>query len=346
MTSSPLRLGIVGYGVGGKYFHAPFVQAAAGVEFVGVVARSAAKQAEVAADLPGVPVYPSLAAMIAAGGIDAVTITTPPQTRRELVLEAIAAGLHVVADKPFGPSAAAAQELVDAAAAAGVLLNVFHNRRRDPDFATLRAVVDSGRLGELWRFHSIMDQDAPDTLETGETGGLLRDLGSHMIDQHLALLGPAVSVDAKLDITDRFGEPTDCGFYLLLRHASGAVSTLSSTKLNYSSTRELRVYGSAGSYVASSTDVQAEWLFAGRRPADFADSWGYEPESAWGVLATAEGREPIPSVQGNYATFYAEFASAVRAGGAGPVPGPEGVAVLAVLDAARASAASGAPVAV
>jgi predicted dehydrogenase len=167
-----MRIGIVGYGVGGKYFHAPFIQAAEGVELVGVVARSADKRAAVLADLPGIPIFVSLTELLAAG-VDAVTITTPPETRRELVLEAIAAGVHVIADKPFAPNADAARELEDAADRAGVILNVFHNRRHDADILTLAGVIASGRLGELWRVHSVMDLDQPDLLETGPNGGLL-----------------------------------------------------------------------------------------------------------------------------------------------------------------------------
>ena len=100
-----MRIGLVGYGTGGQHFHAPFIAAARGVELAGVVARAPGTVAKVEADLPGTPIFPSLAAMIEAGGIDAVTITTPPETRRELVLEAIDAGLHVIADKPFAPTA-------------------------------------------------------------------------------------------------------------------------------------------------------------------------------------------------------------------------------------------------
>ncbi|MGO1285606.1 MAG: Gfo/Idh/MocA family protein [Brachybacterium sp.] len=121
-----MRLGLVGYGNGGRHFHAPFIQAADGIEIAGVVARAETTRAAVAQDLPGVPIHGSLPEMLAAG-VDAVTVTTPPSTRRELVLEAIEAGVHVVADKPFAPSAAVARELADAAQAAGVVLSVFHN---------------------------------------------------------------------------------------------------------------------------------------------------------------------------------------------------------------------------
>ncbi|SFT77463.1 Gfo/Idh/MocA family protein [Arthrobacter sp. ov118] len=332
-----MRIGLVGYGAGGRYFHAPFIEAADGVELAGVVARSPEKRAEVAADFPGLVVYGSLAEMLDAG-VDAVTITTPPHTRRELVLEAIAAGVHVVADKPFAPDAAAARELAAAAERAGVLLNVYHNRRRDADILTLAGVIASGKLGEVWRVHSIMDQDGAATLETGATGGLLRDLGSHLVDQVLWLLGPATHVYGALDWTDRFGEATDCGFFVTLTHASGAVSTVAASKLNHSTTRELRAYGSEGSYIASGADVQAEALFAGRRPAREPATWGIDVPENWGTLAVTAGRARIASEQGNYAGFYTEFARAIRDGGPGPVPAAEGVRTLEVLDAARRSA--------
>ncbi|MFK0004229.1 Gfo/Idh/MocA family protein [Paenarthrobacter sp. NPDC090522] len=331
-----MRIGVVGYGVGGKYFHAPFIEAAEEVELAGIVARSEPKRAEVQADYPGLPVYESLKEMLAAG-VDAVTITTPPHTRRDLVLEALAAGVHVVADKPFGPTAAAGQELVDAAKEAGAVLNVFHNRRRDADILTLANVLSSGELGEPWRVHSIMDQDSADTLEVGPTGGLLRDLGSHLVDQMLWLLGPATHVHAKLDWTERFGERTDCGFFITLTHASGALSTVSATKLNHSTTRELRAYGSQGSYIASGADVQAEALFAGRRPAADPENWGIDVPGNAGILAVNGSSKRIPSAQGNYATFYTEFARAVRGEGPEPVPAEEGVRTLEVLDAARLS---------
>lgn len=271
-------------------------------------------------------------------GVDAVTITTPPHTRRELVLAAIAGGVHVVADKPFGPDAAAGRELADAAERAGVVLNVYHNRRRDADILTLAGVIASGELGDVWRVHSIMDQDGAATLETGATGGLLCDLGSHLVDQMLWLLGPATHVHGALDWTDRFGETTDCGFFLTLRHASGAVSTVSASKLNHSTTRELRAYGSEGNYLASGADVQAEALRAGRRPAGEPTTWGIDARENWGTLAVAGGRSLVASEQGNYAGFYTEFARAIRGGGPGPVPAAEGIRTLEVLDAARRSA--------
>ncbi|MGO4144426.1 Gfo/Idh/MocA family protein [Paenarthrobacter sp. YAF11_1] len=332
-----MRIGIVGYGAGGKYFHAPFIEAAEGIELVGVVARSEATQASVESDFPGLPTYASLSGLLAAG-VDAVTITTPPHTRYDLVMEAIRSGVHVVADKPFAPTADAARELAEAATQADVVLNVFHNRRRDSDILTLAKVLASGELGELWRVHSIMDQDNADSLEVGTSGGLLRDLGSHLVDQMLWLLGPVGHVHATLDWTDRFGERTDCGFFVTMTHASGAVSTVSASKLNHSTTRELRAYGSEGNYIASGSDVQADALMQGLRPATDPGSWGIDAQENWGTLSRRGRRGLVPSAQGNYAGFYTEFARAIRGEGPQPVPASEGIHTLEVLDAARRSA--------
>jgi predicted dehydrogenase len=339
-----MRLGVVGYGTGGRYFHTPFIAAARGIELAGIVARAPATVAQAKADWPGVTIFPSLTAMLAAG-IDAVTITTPPQTRRELVLEAIDAGVPIIADKPFAPSAEAGRELDAAAKAKGVVLSVFHNRRFDADALTLRKILDDGRLGKLWRVHSRMDLDDPHTLENGPTGGLLRDLGSHLVDQALWLLGPATAVDAQLDLIERPEGPTDASFVLTIRHANGVHSHLSASKLNHLAAKEFRAYGEAGSYVSSGTDVQAQAIFAGRRPADDLAAWGYESVDLWGTLRTAAGVERIPSEQGRYHAYYEAFARAVREGSAPPVTAEEAIQTLAVLDAARISAAEGRTVA-
>jgi predicted dehydrogenase len=215
-----MRVGVVGDGPGGRSFHTPFIDAAQGIELAGVVTRSPVRKAAAAGEWPNVPTYDSLGELVAAG-VDAVTITTPPATRRELVLEALAAGVHVIADKPFAPTSEVGAELAKAAAAAGVMLNVFHNRRWDADLRTLGAVLDGGRLGELWRVHSRFDIDDPGSLEAGPHGGLLRDVGSHVVDQLLWMLGSVRSVTADLDWVDLPEGRRDAGFTIVLRHTSG-----------------------------------------------------------------------------------------------------------------------------
>ena len=336
-----LRVGVVGYGTGGRHFHTPFIEAAKNCKLSGIVARAPATVAAAKADWPDTPIYASLSELIAAGTCDAVTITTPPQTRRALVLEAIHAGLHVVADKPFAPNAAGARELDDTAKAKGVTLGVFQNRRLDADIQTLAKLIRDNNLGRVWRIHNRMDFDDPATLESGPTGGLLRDLGSHLVDQMLWLLGPVKTVDAQLDDVVLPEGRTDASFTITLRHESGAHSHISASKLNHFNLRELRAYGDKGAYVSHSTDVQAQSIFAGKRPSQNLSTWGFEPESNWGTLYTVDGSERIPSEQGRYHDYYEAFASAVNDGRPPPVTAEAGTQVLAVLDAARQSAEQG-----
>lgn len=344
-TNAPLRIGVVGFGTGGLNFHAPFIEAAQGIELAGVVTQNPARRQILADRFPGVAAYDSLADLVAGeratSGLDAVTITTPPQTRQHLVIEALNMGVHVVADKPFAPTAAAGAALDQAAAAAGRVLGVYHNRRWDSDIRTLHALLACKALGRIDRFHSRFDADDPDTLEGGPYGGLLRDLGSHLVDQALWLFGPVEHVYARLHEAPTGEGPTDASFLIVLSHRGGTTSELSATKLNHRAERELRVYGENGSYVARGTDVQAQAIFDGHRPVDDPGAWGREPESAWGTLNTAAGSRRVPSEAGNYARYYELFAEAVRSGGPPPVTAQQAVEVLAVLDAARQSAADG-----
>lgn len=333
-----LRVGLVGYGMGGRRFHAPYIRASKKCELVGVVARSARSRAAVWEDDEDLTVVGSLTELIALG-VDVVVISTPPDTRRDLVLEAIAAGVAVVADKPFAPSVEGGQELVEAAESAGVLLNVFHNRRQDTDIVTALAVRP--RLGRLQGLDLRFDLNEPDTLEGGPQGGLLRDLGSHVVDQALQLMGPARTVTAHLGHIDHPESRTNARFRIFIEHESGAISNLSASKVDYLVSRELRLYGEHGSYTSNYSDVQTAQVMRGELPIDARVSWGYETPERWGVLLTQDGEETIPSQQGDYTRFYDAFADAVESGGSGPIPGDEAVAVLAILDAAALSAVEG-----
>lgn len=333
-----LRIGVVGYGTGGQHFHTPFIEAAKGCTLAGIVARAPATIAKVCADWPDVPVFASLTDMIAAGVCDAVTVTTPPQTRRALVLEAIDAGLHVIADKPFAPDYQGAMELDAAAKAKGVTLGVYQNRRFDADLQTLRKLVLDDRLGTVWSVHSRMDQNGAHTLEAGPSGGLLRDLGSHVVDQMIYLLGPVVAVDCQMDFVELPEGTTDCAFNITLRHENGSHSHLSASKLNFVDQRELRAYGSKGFYQSMTSDIQAQEIFAGKRPARDPGAWGYEPKHCWGTLLTSQGAEIVPSEQGRYHDYYEAFARAVQDGTPPPVTAEQGARTIAVLDAARKSA--------
>lgn len=247
-TAAPTKIGLVGYGPGGSRFHAPFIADAAGVELAAVVTRSPQRAAQVRSRY-GVPVYSSQREMLdREPDLAAVAISTPPQTRAGLVLEALDAGRHVVADKPLAPSAAAGRDLVRRAQEAGLLLGAYYNRRWDVDVVALAEILRQGRLGTLWRVHNRFDVDEADTLDPGPAGGLLRDLGIHLIDQMVWLLGPVNWVDAHLDVVDRPEGPTDAGFVVTLHHQSGAASFVSGSKTNGLQRRSVTAYGSRGSF--------------------------------------------------------------------------------------------------
>jgi len=340
MTGQGARIGVVGYGVGGRWFHVPYIQAVPGWELVGVVTRSECRRALLADDAPGVAAFDSLDDLIDAG-VDAIVITTPPETRQSLVLRALERGVHTVADKPFAPDAASAAVMVQAASDSGGILTVFHNRRWDTDLRTLAGLIESGALGDVWRVSSRFDLDDPATLEAGPAHGLLRDLGSHLVDQMTHLFGRVASVDAHLDHTEIDGVEVDCGFVVTMHHENGVYTSVSSSKINHLHDREIIAHGSLGAYVSKMSDVQARQVFSGLRPAVHVETWGIEEPDRWGQLHTAAGARSVPSARGDYSEYYRALLRAIQGDDPPPVLLSEAVHNLEILDAARTSARSG-----
>jgi predicted dehydrogenase len=333
----PVQIGLVGYGKGGRFFHAPLIVGAAGCELAGVVTRSAERRSELEHDYPGTPAYDDLA-QLASAGLDAVAISTPADTHVPLALQAISLGLPVVCDKPFALQSAAARRVLEEADRAGVPLTVYHNRRFDADLLTVRAVIDSGEVGLVTRFESRIEQFAPPGGIPSSGGGILLDLGAHVVDQALLLFGPVVSVYAELD--DAGGRPGR--FFIAARHAAGVVSHLvGDLMLQGTPGPRFRVFGTIGSYDVGTFDGQADELMAGGSPAASGEAWGVVPAEKWGRLHAGHTTRPRPSERGNWTTFYTSFAQAVRGRGAVPVDPRDAVAGLEVLEAAQRSADTG-----
>ena len=336
------KIGLVGYGFGGKYFHGPLISSAPGVEFAGVVTRSPARRAEVAAEHPGVPTYDSLAEL-AAAGVRGVAISTPADTHIPLVHEAIGLGLAVVCDKPFALAAESGRAAVRAAEAAGVLLTVYQNRRWDADFLTVKRLLDAGELGQIDHFESRFERFQPESGPPAAGAGLLRDFGAHLFDQALHLFGPAASVYAEAEL----GENDDDGviddrFFAAIRHQSGVLSHLTGNWMQGAPGPRFRVTGSAGSYVLAKTmEIQEHLLVAGRSPATDGEKWGVEPNSDWGRVQRGDVSAEVPTERGRWDTFYPAFGAAIRGEGPVPVDPWDAVATLEVLDAARSSARTG-----
>jgi predicted dehydrogenase len=333
---TPLRIGLVGYGFGGRYFHAPLLAAAAECEFLGVVTNSPERREAFTEQFPDRTTFDSLEQLQAAGA-EAVTISTPADTHIELTQQALQLGLAVVCDKPFALDAASARETVLLSEQLQVPLTVFQNRRWDSDFLTVRKLLADGVLGDVVRLESRFERFAPDPGPPASGGGTLLDFGSHLVDQALVLCGPAESVYAEMHTGP---DPTavDDDAFIAITHANGTHSQLSGSWRENAPGPRFRVTGTAASYVTvHDMDGQEHLLVAGHSPATYPD-WGAEPEQRWGRVFRDGKSEVLRSERGAWDTFYPAFAAAVR--GAGPVPvSPwDAVVTAQVLDAARESA--------
>ena len=338
--TTPVRWALAGYGSGGRIFHAPLLRCADGVEFAAVVTGSPERQAQVAAELPGVTAVPDLAALPGLG-IEAVTITTPPGTHTALAHQALDLGLAVVVDKPFALDAAAAAELVAHAQHAGRTLTVYQNRRWDSDFLTVRKLIADGSLGAVHRFTSRIDRFKPVKPgwadDPADGGGTLLDLGPHLVDQALHLFGPVARLHAQVRAV-RPGAATDDEIELHLEHASGVFSTLAAGMATAAEGPRFQVTGTLGGYLVLGFDVQEAQLKAGGTPASLGDAWGQEDAAAYGILTTATGATTVPTERGRWDTYYPAAAAAVQGSGPLPVDPADAVRTAQVLDAARVSA--------
>ena len=338
-----MRVGIVGYGLAGRVLHGRLLAGTPGARVAAVVTRDPQRRAEVITDHPAAVVCDDLRAALDL--VDVVVVASPDSSHAELADLAIEAGRAVVVDKPFATSAAAARALVRHAAARGVPLTVFQNRRWDSDQLTLRRLITAGELGEVRRYESRFERWRPqltpgkwrETLPESRGGGVLFDLGSHLVDQALQMFGPVAGVYAEID-SRRGGSEDDV--FLALTHAGGVRSALWASSVTAAPGPRLRVLGSGGAFLLDGLDGQEAALRDGQVPG--ADGlWGVEPPEHAGALLRGAERWPVPSERGRWDLFYPAVLAAVRDGAPVPVDPAGAVAVLDVLEAARRSAATG-----
>jgi scyllo-inositol 2-dehydrogenase (NADP+) len=343
--NASLRVGLIGYGLAGSAFHAPLIAATDGLVLDTVVTANPERQAQVARDR-GTDVRTVATAdelFARAADLDLVVVASPNKTHVALAERALRAGLPVVVDKPLAATAAEADRLADLAEERGRLLSPFQNRRWDNDFRTVRALIAEGALGDVLRFESRFERWRPqlkggwrESGDPAEIGGLLYDLGSHLVDQALALFGPAATVYAESEVR-RPGAQADDDTFIALTHVSGVRSHLWMSATTAQLGPRFRVLGSAAAYVKYGLDPQEAALRAGALPVP-GEPWGVEPESAWGVLGDLEKADPVRSLPGDYPAYYAGVAAALGDGGPPPVTAHEAAAALRVLEAARLSA--------
>jgi len=340
---SDLRVAIIGYGLAGRFFHAPLIAATQGLRVAAVVTSDPARQSQVAREHPDARVLRSPEELWSAADYDLVVIAAPNDAHAPLATEAVGRGVAVVVDKPLAASAAEAQGLMDMAEQAGVLLTVFQNRRWDSDHLTLVRLLAEGRLGSVMRYESRLERwrPTPDTQAWREAssaqggGGVLLDLGSHLVDQALVLFGPATHVYAEVDA--RRGTPGDDDAFIALRHADGVISHLRASAMTAAPGPRLRVLGDSAAFVCPEPDSQEDRLRIGARP-DSSSDWGVEPEARWGRLVTGDRSAPVPSQRGDWPRFYALLRASLVTGDPPPVDPRDAVMTLRVLELARRGA--------
>jgi predicted dehydrogenase len=312
-----LQVGLIGFGLGGRVFHAPIVRAVAGLHLAAIVERhgDSARTA-----YPDARVVRSVDELLAIESIELVVVTTPNPTHLDLARQCLLAGRHVVVDKPFATTTAEAAELVRLARERGRLISVYQNRRWDGDFLTVRRVVEEGALGRLVQFESHLERYRP--LLKAETwrelpklgSGLWFDLGPHLLDQAVVLFGPPEAMTAELR-SERDGAVVDDAFEVVL-HYPKLRALLRSNLLTCAPGPRFRLHGARGSFVKYGSDPQEEALKRGEGPEQ--PNWGQEPAENWGTLSVAEGdrviETRIPSVVGDYRRYYENVRDAIVSG--------------------------------
>ncbi|MFI1829982.1 Gfo/Idh/MocA family oxidoreductase [Streptomyces sp. NPDC020412] len=351
-AGTPLAVGLVGYGLAGSVFHAPLIAATPGLVLDTVVTSDPTRQDQARAEHPGVRIATAPDELWRrTDELDLVVIASPNRTHVPLATAALRASLAVVVDKPVAGTAAEARDLAALAAERGLLFSVFHNRRWDNDFRTVARLVESGDLGVVQRFESRFERWRPrpkggwrESGDPQEIGGLLYDLGSHVVDQALVLFGPVVRVYAESDVR-RAGAEADDDTFFALTHANGVRSHLWVSSTAAELGPRFRVLGSRAGFVKYGLDPQEAELRAGRRPVP-GEPWGEEDEALWGRIGAGEspttgGGRPVPTLPGDYPAYYDLVARALRTGTPPPVTGEQAAATLAILEAARRSAREG-----
>lgn len=337
-------VGIVGFGLAGSVFHAPVLSAIDDLRICAIVTSNDRRADQARKQYPGVVISPSVEHLLSVPDIELVVIASPNSTHHEFGIMALRDGRHVVVDKPMALDVRAADRLVDAAVASGSVLSIYHNRRWDGDFLTVRAQLSEGRIGSVDFFESRFEVWDPVVRATwrqdpAELGGVLFDIGTHLVDQALVLFGPVEQVFAQARARRHLAKVEDSAF-VVLQHRGGVHSRLWMSMNARQQGSRFRLRGTDGEFSKDGLDPQEGQLKRGVRPRDAG--YGRDARAAWGTLVDSAGMSMrIPTLPGNYVAFYEELALAIRGTARAPVDPSDAAEGLRVLAAAVRSARSG-----
>ncbi len=347
-----IGVGIIGFGLATRVFHAPFVCAVRGLKLTAIVQRTGDEAAKA---YPAVKCVRSVEELLEDAAIRLVVVATPNETHFALAKQALEAGRHVVIDKPFTGTSAEAGELLEVAARKRVLVCPFHNRRWDGDFLTVKKILAEGSLGRVVTFESHFDRYRPmlrkDTWKEagGPVNGLLMDLGPHLVDQAVALFGMPKTVTASVR-TDRDESRIEDAFDIRLGYDK-LLAWCRSSMLACDNSSRFLLHGTAGSFRKNGVDPQEPRIVAGAKVPPMGDAvkWLEEDESMWGTLTMAPNqadpatlvRTRVRTEMGDYRCFYANVRDAVSGQAELMVPSQEGFNVVRLLELARQSSNEG-----
>jgi len=339
-----IRTALLGFGHAGGIFHAPSLASVGQFSLNVIVTSDPDRQAAARAQYPRAQVL-SRQEWSRAGdarGVDLVVVATPPASHVALAQAALEAGCAVVVDKPFTVTSAEGEALIALARKKGLLLTTYQNRRWDGEFLTLKKLIADGALGDVRRFESRLERWQQGITKVwkakatpADGGGILYDLGTHLIDQAVQLFGPPTRVYGEV-AARRPGERSDDDAFIALEHAGGVISHL---WMNLSVPQvgpRLRVLGSQAAYVKAVADQQEAQLQAGILPG--SPDYGLDPEANWGLLGRDGALVPVPTERGNFTQFYEILAAALLDGGPAPVDPADSVEALRIIEYVREQA--------
>ena len=343
-NTQDIQVGLVGFGLAGRVFHAPMIRALPGLMLAAILER---RGDEAQRRYPDVRVVRSLDEMLAIESIRLIVVATPNTSHYDIAAQCLQAGRHVVVDKPFATTYLEAAELARIARQSQRLLTVFQNRRWDGDFRTIGKLVSKHTLGRIVLFESHFERFRPHLRpgawreSTDPGSGILFDLGPHLIDQALVLFGPPLALTADVR-TEREGATADDAFDVVL-HYPHHRAVLRSSMLACDPGPRFTVYGAEGSYVKYGLDPQEDALVRGETPRD--NSWGLEPEERWGTLTLSRDgaitRARIATQAGDYRRYYENVRDAIVSGTPLDVTPEQALTVMRLLELARQSSQEG-----
>ncbi|MDC9580503.1 oxidoreductase [Xenorhabdus sp. PR6a] len=333
-----LKVGLVGYGYASKTFHAPLIAGTPNVELVAISSSDADK---VKKDWSTVSVVSSPEALFNDPNIDLIVIPTPNDTHYPLAQKALAAGKHVIVDKPFTITVEQAQSLKKQAEEAKLLLSVFHNRRWDSGFLTVKSIIKENKLGALKYYEAHFDRYRPVVRQrwreaAGAGSGIWYDLAPHLLDQAVQLFGKPQAITTDLGMIRPNAETADY-FHAQLTYPNLKV-VLHATMLAAVESPIYTLHGMAGSYTKYGLDPQEERLKAGERPPRV--DWGYDARDGYVTLSQGDdlATKVIPTVPGNYGAYYAAIRDAILFGKSNPVTAGEAILIMKLIEAGEKSA--------